>query len=337
MLHFNYFKLIFLVLIICLLFFISVNAQVPQLINYQGRLTDDIGNPLSGNYLMTFKIYYVIEEGGDQVWTETHPAVMVSDGHFNVMLGSISSLPDNCFSQDTTATLGITIGSDGGADELEPRTRLITVPYAYQALRSDTAAYTVTVGNNSVGSDAIVDGAIQPADLSFTAVDESSTQTIAGTKTFDDLNIAATTRTLSLSHIAFVPDDQLNMFTRENYCLMNSIPTSSQDFYAPVSLPDGAIVTRFGTTFYDSEMSYNGTAYLYCIDKGNGVTYTMATTSTVDWLGMQPVFDETLEYATVDNHAFSYAILIRLRYSSTPDHMRFYGAEIEYTITKPLP
>ncbi|MCP4706923.1 MAG: hypothetical protein GY865_20170 [candidate division Zixibacteria bacterium] len=336
MLYFYKFWKIFLNLLIFILIFSTTYGQVPQLINYQGKLTDEMGNPLNGDYQMTFRIYYVIEPGGDQEWTETHPTVAVTNGLFNVMLGSYETLPDNCFSEDTTSMLGITIGSEDG-DELEPRTRLITVPYAYQALHADTAGYVVSVGANSVSSDAIIDGTIQQSDLSFTVMDEASTQTITGTKTFDDLNIAATTRTKTFSHIAFVPEDNTCAFIKENHCLMNTIPGSNNNFFAPVFLPDGAIVTRFEVSYYDGDATYNGNAYLYCIDKGNGATYTMGTVNTVDWLGMQHVFDETIDYATVDNHAFNYVILMRLRYSSSQDQMRFYGSEIEYTITKPLP
>ena len=201
MLYSNYSREILLILTIFVLLFISVNAQVPQLINYQGKLSDNMGNPINGVYQMIFRIYYVIDEGGDQEWAEVHPAVTVTDGLFNVMLGSHETLPDNCFSEDSTSWLGITVGEDS---EIEPRTRLITVPYAYQALHADTAGYVVSVGNNSVGTYAIIDGSIQAADLSFTVMDEASTQTITGTKTFNDLNIATTTRTKTFSHIEFV-------------------------------------------------------------------------------------------------------------------------------------
>lgn len=335
MLQSDYFQKVFLTLTILFLFFISANAQVPQLINYQGKLTDNMSNPLNGDYQMTFRIYYVAGSE-EQVWAESHPTVTVTNGLFNVMLGSIETLPDDCFSQDTSATLGITIGSDG-EDEFEPRTRLITVPYAYQALHADTAGYVVSVGNNSVSSDAIIDGSIQTADLSFIVIDEASTQTITGAKTFNDLNIETTTRTKTFSHIAFVPEDNNSYFIRENYCLMNTVAGMNQTFFAPVFLPDGAIVSRFEASYYDGDMTYNGNAYLYCIDKGNGATYTMAHVGTVDWSGMQHVFEETIDYATVDNHAYNYVILMRLRYDSSQDQMRFYGAEIEYTITKPLP
>ena len=44
-------------LIAILLGAVSVNAEVPHLINYQGRLTNDAGPPFDTVIEMTFKIY----------------------------------------------------------------------------------------------------------------------------------------------------------------------------------------------------------------------------------------------------------------------------------------
>lgn len=108
---------------------------VPSLITYQGRLTDDSGAPVSdGSYEMTFKIYndkYTTKP----LWTSTTGNVSVTGGIFRYNLGSSPAFPDNLFS-DTVIFLGITVGSD---DEISPRVRLQSVPYAYHALRADTA------------------------------------------------------------------------------------------------------------------------------------------------------------------------------------------------------
>jgi len=117
---------------------VSVSAQVPQLINYQGRLTDELGDPFNGDVQITFTIYYLGEGGADFEWSETHPGITVTDGLFDVLLGSVETIPHDCFAGDTVAWLGITIG-DG--PESEPRIRLVTVPWAYHALTADTADY----------------------------------------------------------------------------------------------------------------------------------------------------------------------------------------------------
>lgn len=118
---------------------------IPHLINYEGMLTDDLGTPLDGTYNLSFKIYGS-ESGDDSLWWEHHTGVAVSDGLFGVMLGSISSLSYSVFN-DTVRYLGITV--DNGT-ELSPRTRLVSVPYTYRSLWSDSAAYTaVGVENDS--------------------------------------------------------------------------------------------------------------------------------------------------------------------------------------------
>jgi len=79
---------------------LHANADVPQLLNYQGRLTDPSGNPKNGTFTMEFAVYHA-ETGGNQLppgtpWSETQN-VTVTDGVFNVLLGSVTALPANLF------------------------------------------------------------------------------------------------------------------------------------------------------------------------------------------------------------------------------------------------
>ncbi len=122
----------------------SINAEVPQLINYQGRLTDSNDDPVNDTVPIIFIIYDAV---GDAIWEEGHDGVIVTNGLFNVLLGSYANLPDDCFSGDTTRWLGIRVGDD---EELQPRTRFTTAPYAYHALRADTAGY-VAGGSSACG------------------------------------------------------------------------------------------------------------------------------------------------------------------------------------------
>ena len=65
----------------------------------------------------------------DSVWTETHPAVTIVNGHFNVDLGSITPIPSTVYGNDSLE-LGIQVGSE---DELTPRTTLSSVGYTFVA------------------------------------------------------------------------------------------------------------------------------------------------------------------------------------------------------------
>ncbi|MCP4567196.1 MAG: hypothetical protein GY841_06425 [FCB group bacterium] len=118
-------------IVIAITFFILFSitpiwAEVPQMINYQGQLNDDLGNPLDTTVSMTFTIYDD-STGGNSKWAESYITVTIINGLFSVLLGSVTSLPDSVFNQPDR-WLGISVGGE----EILPRTRLASVPYAYQ-------------------------------------------------------------------------------------------------------------------------------------------------------------------------------------------------------------
>lgn len=101
----------------------TILAQDSLLINYQGYLTDDGGEPITGTILMTFTIY---DTEGVSKWTESHPDVSVTNGLFSIILGTQTALPDSVFTGDDRY-LGISIEGD---DEITPRTQLTSSPGA---------------------------------------------------------------------------------------------------------------------------------------------------------------------------------------------------------------
>jgi hypothetical protein len=107
-------------------------AGVPQLMNYQGRLSNDAGTPLDTTVSMEFAIY---DDSTGMVshWSETHENVYVANGLFSVVLGTIVPIDDSVFA-DTNRWLGVTVGGD---TEIDPRTKLVTVPYAYRVSTID--------------------------------------------------------------------------------------------------------------------------------------------------------------------------------------------------------
>jgi hypothetical protein len=108
-------------------------ADVPRLINFQGRLTDAAGKYVSdGSYSVTFSIYSV-PSGGSALWTETQ-SVTVTKGLFNVILGSVTPIPNSIFDSYVDTYLGILVEADA---EMTPRQRLSSLGYAYYSLNSD--------------------------------------------------------------------------------------------------------------------------------------------------------------------------------------------------------
>jgi len=115
-----------------LLYFLLLSssyAQIPHLINYQGKLTDTDGNPVAdGNHSVTFRIYDAAS-GGALLWEETQ-SILVQKGIFSCLLGGVTNL-DIAF--DKPYWLAIKVGSDA---EMVPRQQISASGYA---LRSETA------------------------------------------------------------------------------------------------------------------------------------------------------------------------------------------------------
>ncbi|MFO0794926.1 MAG: hypothetical protein U0586_12810 [Candidatus Brocadiaceae bacterium] len=119
-------------------------AGVPQLINYQGYLTDKDGNPLTpGEYDLSFSIYADTStktavwgpQKFDGVQGPGHGSkVPVVRGYFNVILGPIDTNSvsiDKAFSA-SNRFLEITVGTS----TISPRQQILSTPYALNAQKS---------------------------------------------------------------------------------------------------------------------------------------------------------------------------------------------------------
>ncbi|HEC79576.1 MAG TPA: hypothetical protein ENI34_10650 [candidate division WOR-3 bacterium] len=112
------------------------NRLVPKMLNYQGYLTDTLQIPIDDTLDMIFRIYDA-STGGNELWNETQTGVIIERGVFSVILGSVNAIPDSVFTGGTDRWLELVV--DG--DTLSPRTRIVSVGYAYTATYSDTAEY----------------------------------------------------------------------------------------------------------------------------------------------------------------------------------------------------
>jgi hypothetical protein len=110
--------------------FQGTETGIPEVINYHGKLTDSGGNPLTGTYNFTFRLYDA-ESGGNLVWgPEPHASTTVTDGYFNVKLGSILSFDSAGLDFTKPYWLSIEVNGDG---EMTPRVQLTTFGYAFTA------------------------------------------------------------------------------------------------------------------------------------------------------------------------------------------------------------
>ena len=119
-------------------------AQIPKMINYQGMVTNDEGTPLNGSFSMIFRIYTDPTSTNPLYfkWDETHSAVEVAEGLFNVILGSETV---GGIDLDFSGEYWLEVQVD---DDTMPRLRFTSVGYAYRAMVADTA-YATTPGAGS--------------------------------------------------------------------------------------------------------------------------------------------------------------------------------------------
>ncbi|MFA5035210.1 MAG: hypothetical protein WC500_05475, partial [Candidatus Margulisiibacteriota bacterium] len=117
----------------------TVAAAIPQKMNFQGRLTDTSGNPITTAVDVKFSIYDAAL-GGTELWTETISGLTPDQGLVNQELGLTTSIAASVFSTDTRY-LAVKVGADA---EMSPRIPLASVPFAFRAATADT------VPNNSL-------------------------------------------------------------------------------------------------------------------------------------------------------------------------------------------
>ncbi len=95
-----------------------------NLIHYQGRLSDSLGNPINGNRNMTFRLY-TEETGGSAIWSETQNGVPVTNGLFIVALGANTALDETAFHQPLWLEIIV------AGQTLSGRQPLYGAPYAF--------------------------------------------------------------------------------------------------------------------------------------------------------------------------------------------------------------
>lgn len=120
----------------------SNSASSKTTINYQGYLADSAGNPVNDTLDMAFRLYNV-ESGGDAIWDESHFGVSVDKGLFSVALGEHADIPDSVLVNNDALWLGIAIGGD---EEMSPRERLSSVPFARVTSRLQAETYPFSRG-----------------------------------------------------------------------------------------------------------------------------------------------------------------------------------------------
>ncbi|KKP46289.1 MAG: Complement C1q protein [Candidatus Woesebacteria bacterium GW2011_GWA1_33_30] len=101
-------------------------------LSFQGRLTSNLGNPITIATNVVFKLH-TASSGGSELWSSGICSITPdSDGIFSTLLGSScgAEIASSVFSENASVWVSVTVGADS---EATPRIQIATVAYALNA------------------------------------------------------------------------------------------------------------------------------------------------------------------------------------------------------------
>lgn len=175
---------------------LSAGAQIPALINYQGRLTSGT-NLYSGAAQIVFRVYDHPTNTMGILYFQDTDTVSVVDGLYSTLIGDEGTASDLSWLAQSAAGFWLEVAVNGTT--LSPRERIAAVPYALLA---------GGVTNGAISTMMIADGAVMGYHLNANAVDSSKIQD--GSIAFADIdqNGASAGQVMKWDGIsAWVPSD----------------------------------------------------------------------------------------------------------------------------------
>ncbi len=250
-------KNIMLGVFILLVFLLAdLASAIPNAINYQARLRDNLGAPIIASTTVQFSIYNNLTGGaptdtpgqsGPLLWTETYDqasgaCVKVSpdaNGYFTLTLGECVAFPGYLDFSSGTYYLGVKIDTDA---EASPRVKLNSHPYALNSDRVDGFHATSTATANqllALGND-----------LSFNI----------GTGSYSGAGISLTSSTATSSisgNLSVIGNSTFATATIDNLILTN-----------PLTLTNLNFTNATGTNLSLTNLTVSGTSTLGIINAG---------------------------------------------------------------------
>ncbi|MEX2054577.1 MAG: hypothetical protein WD972_00205, partial [Candidatus Andersenbacteria bacterium] len=304
---------------------VGINDQI----NIQGKVVNTDGtNVADGTYDFEFKIYDV-SSAGTALWTETWDSgtaqVTVTDGIFQVLLGTHTDLPGSVDFNTDTLYISVNFNGDG---EMDPRIRLGAVPQAFNAdaldgvdsgsfLRSDTSdSFTSGTLTFDSGTTLDLNGDVSIADTTIILDGASTEFTATGNVTFntDDLVINKSTGNITAGHNLTttgdltITGDDLFMTTNTSGFLLVADGTN----YNPVDASGDVDISSAGVLTIQANSVALGTDttgdYVATIAAGSGIATTGAATGegiahtiSVSGITGSNIADDSLDYVDFED------------------------------------
>ena len=242
---------------------------VPQMINYQGRLVDAGGSPVTGSHSITLAIYDA-DTGGPALWSEIHPSVSVDNGVFHIIMGSVTPI-ELSFGDDYW--LGVTVDTDS---EMTPRQRLVSVGYAFKANTANALADGVDL---SLDGDADVTGTLTASGLAYPASDGTAGQ-ILSTDGAGNLSWTSPGGTGDVTGPSSATDDAVARFDETSGKLIQNSAVTIDD---SGNVDIGGTLDVTGATTLDSTLAVTGAVtFDSTLDVDGATTLDQVTIDTTD-------------------------------------------------------
>ena len=161
-------------------------SNVPALISYSGKVVDASGNAITGQRLMTFKVWNHPTDSAtsNRLWSEQQ-TVVLSAGEFSVLIGAGSAVAgetnNGVFADVFSASnryLGVTVddGTAAADPEISPRQQVVTTAFAFRSRVAETVA-SGSVTSSMLSSASVNEAALATAAVSAAKLADLSVQT----------------------------------------------------------------------------------------------------------------------------------------------------------------
>jgi hypothetical protein len=258
----------------------------------------------------------------------------------------------------TTSGLDMIIMSDPGDLTVSGVTQggTIAFPVAYSRLGGETAV----ISKINASNDLLINGSLEVKDgIYMTASGVIQGGTIYTAAAYNRLGDGAATNvninasndllingslevkngiywSAKSDYVGYGPSNFAPQYYAYTYVISSELykesgDTWQQNWYAPVNLPNGAVITEFRVWYLDNSSSNLGITLNRRAYGATGASIVMSSIVTSGTPGNSNLTDNTIDYATINNNSYTYHIMIEFPMADTDWDLRFRQAKITYT------